>query len=148
MTNLIETTTKYAIMGEFKSSKSWNYYGNRPEADNNWTIDVMWAYKHDTKNQVKKSCKEILKKYSSTFINGGRVITKEGMPDRIKVVKIEITVTDSNIIDEDFLKKERQKSALRKLTQQEIEDLDLLELAVLHRLSEDDDTEDLEDILF
>lgn len=138
MLNIIEKNIEYAIMGEFKNVNKWKYFGNGLH-DTDWTENISYAHKFKDKEEIKMGCKRLLTKYSSIFVGGiGSVITIEGLPERIKIVEISTTVTDTNILEENFLKRERQKSALRKLTKQELEDLGLIEFAVLHKLSEDE----------
>lgn len=139
MDKTIEKASTFAIMGYFKNNKKWLYYGSDFSSDGDWTSHPWSAVQFDCEERVTSGYKTIVKKHSATFTDGsGSVINKEGMPDRLKVVIFDLSVSDTDLIDDDFLKKERQKSALNKLSRQELEDLGLIDFAVLHRLEQED----------
>lgn len=141
MTKILEIKTAYVITGEFKEENVWRYHGTCFGSKSNWTSNIHNAFRYNTEEKIKESIQNILNEHSATLMGKGKVITQDGLPDNLKVIKLETSISDTNIISDNFLKDIRQKSALRKLTSQEIIDLGLEEIAVLHKLSDDENNE-------
>ena len=129
---MAENHTYFTIMGYFSEIGKWRYYGYSPEHDTEWTYDIRKSYLLD------EEC--ILPAYSKIVAMNVRpsVINSSPGPDKLKIAEVKISVNDSDIISEEDLKFERQRIALKKLTRQEIEDLDLTHIVVLHKLSQEE----------
>lgn len=141
MTKILEIETAYVITGEFKEENVWRYYGTCFSSDSKWTSNLQNAVQYNNEEQIKESIRYILNERSAILMGKGRIINQEGLPDNLKIIKLKTTISDTNIISDNFLKNIRQQSALRKLTSQEIIDLGLEEIAVLHKLSDDENDE-------
>jgi len=134
----MEKTRYYAIKGYFNKKKKWYYFGRALDNNNDWVLYPGRIHFFTKADEVEAAYKVILDKNSKILRGRGRILILESLPDKIKVVEIKLIITESNIIPESRLKEERQKSAIRKLSRQELIDLDLEHLAILHKLSNDE----------